>query len=117
VSGKLTAGLAGAINSVAIANASGTDVTFLQTFYEATQEVVVVNTWTTTPNYDSSKGGLLRIASSLIGLSPNASPAGGGQPNETDVAKRLSALKALLDKGLITQADYETKKGEVLKSL
>jgi len=34
-----------------------------------------------------------------------------------DVAERLSRLKALRDQGLITAADYEAKKAEILSSL
>ena len=34
-----------------------------------------------------------------------------------DGARRLAALKDLLDKGLITTEDYEKKKGEILQSL
>jgi len=37
--------------------------------------------------------------------------------NSSDGAKRLIELKSLLDKGLITQKDYDLKKQEILKSM
>ncbi|MNT97638.1 hypothetical protein D3C72_2400020 [compost metagenome] len=41
-------------------------------------------------------------------------PAAGGQ---ADPVQRLQQLKDLLDKGLITPADYDSAKAEVLKKL
>ena len=37
--------------------------------------------------------------------------------NSSDGAKRLIELKSLLDKGLVTQKDYDLKKQEILKSM
>jgi hypothetical protein len=37
--------------------------------------------------------------------------------NSSDGAKRLVELKSLLDKGLVTQKDYDLKKQEILKSM
>jgi membrane protease subunit (stomatin/prohibitin family) len=38
-------------------------------------------------------------------------------PTEEPVEARLEKLKGLLDKGLITAADYDTAKAELLKKL
>jgi membrane protease subunit (stomatin/prohibitin family) len=43
-----------------------------------------------------------------------APPAAAAAP---DSAARLGQLKALLDQGLIQQADYDTAKAEILKKL
>jgi membrane protease subunit (stomatin/prohibitin family) len=46
---------------------------------------------------------------------PQATP--GAQPAGESVEDRLGKLKGLLDKGLITQADYDSTKAELLKKL
>ena len=43
---------------------------------------------------------------------PTAAPAVSGEP-----AEKLAKLKEILDKGLITQQDYETKKADVLSRI
>ena len=53
-------------------------------------------------------------AKALGGASPTIAAA---RANSSDGAERLTALKALLDKGVITQDDYEKKKAEILKTL
>jgi len=51
-----------------------------------------------------------------VPASSSAKPAPGTNPKEekVDVATKLDDLKKLLDRGLITQADYERKKQEIL---
>ena len=44
-------------------------------------------------------------------------PAPAATPAATDPAARLGQLKALLDQGLITQADFDSTKAEILKQL
>ena len=44
-------------------------------------------------------------------------PAQPAQPAQADPVQRLQQLKDLLDKGLITAADYDSAKAEVLKKL
>jgi membrane protease subunit (stomatin/prohibitin family) len=55
------------------------------------------------------------------GLKPNADPQApvgvGAVAGADDPAARLGKLKALLDQGLIAQADYDTAKAEILKKL
>jgi len=46
----------------------------------------------------------------------NADPAMAASPNEMDGKARLQKAKAMLDEGLIDQADYDKIKGEVLTS-
>jgi hypothetical protein len=38
-------------------------------------------------------------------------------PAQGDAEERLRTLKSLLDRGLITQAEYEAKRAEILKGL
>lgn len=42
---------------------------------------------------------------------------GEAQPDDTDPADRLAQLKLLLDRGLISDEDYEAKKAQILSSL
>ena len=66
------------------------------------------------------------VAQSMLGgqgaAQPSAAPAPAAPAAATatgadDPAARLETLKGLLDKGLISQADYDTAKAEVLKKL
>ena len=52
----------------------------------------------------------------------NAAPAGAAAPAAPaaaadDPTAKLAKLKGLLDQGLITQADYDTAKAEVIKKM
>jgi len=49
-------------------------------------------------------------------MTPAAAPAPAPAPAD-DPAARLEKLKGLLEKGLISQADYDSAKAEVLKKL
>ncbi|MHA6824109.1 SPFH domain-containing protein [Ralstonia pseudosolanacearum] len=51
------------------------------------------------------------------GAAPAAQPAAPASPTADDPAARLAKLKELLDKGLITQADFDAGKAAVLKAL
>ncbi|MHA6891119.1 SPFH domain-containing protein [Ralstonia pseudosolanacearum] len=51
------------------------------------------------------------------GAAPAAQPAAPAAPTADDPAARLAKLKELLDKGLITQADFDAGKAAVLKAL
>ncbi|MHA6887323.1 SPFH domain-containing protein [Ralstonia pseudosolanacearum] len=51
------------------------------------------------------------------GAAPAAQPAAPAAPAADDPAARLAKLKELLDKGLITQADFDAGKAAVLKAL
>ncbi len=48
---------------------------------------------------------------------PAAAPAQAEEPAADDPEARLAKLKSLLDKGLVTQADYDSAKAEILKQL
>lgn len=48
---------------------------------------------------------------------PAAAPVPAAAPAADDPAARLATLKGLLDKGLVTQADYDLAKAEILKKL
>ena len=50
-------------------------------------------------------------------LAPPPAPAPAGAPAEDSIENRLQKLKGLLDKGLISAADYDSTKAELLKKL
>ena len=57
------------------------------------------------------------VAQSALGGQTAPPAAAAPAPAADDPAARLEKLKGLLDKGLISQADYDTAKAEVLKKL
>ena len=57
------------------------------------------------------------VAQSALGGQSAPPAAAAPAPAADDPAARLEKLKGLLDKGLISQADYDTAKAEVLKKL
>jgi membrane protease subunit (stomatin/prohibitin family) len=58
------------------------------------------------------------MAQGLSGaFSPVAAPAAAAAPAEDSIENRLQKLKGLLDKGLISAADYDSTKAELLKKL
>lgn len=99
----------------------GTPVTFLLTIYEGSKEIVRLNSWTYTANFSNQKEELQRIANSLTGLAlpttAQTKTESAPNPAQSDAASRLSVLKSLLDKELITKDDYETKKQAILNSM
>ncbi|MDZ4849903.1 MAG: SPFH domain-containing protein [Pirellulaceae bacterium] len=50
-------------------------------------------------------------------LNPQASQPTSSAPAPNDIAARLAQLKALLEQGLIEQADFDAKKQDILKSI
>lgn len=127
ISGKSTARLP-------VAGAEGLPIIVLQTVYEGSQEIVILNSWTTAANYKNQKVELQRIANSLTGIASTTTentslpdkptppdtqnpPEGASNPAQYDVVNKLRVLKSLLDQGLITKDDYETKKQAILNSL
>ena len=95
----------------------GTPIVVLQTIYEGSQEIVIVNTWTIAANYPNQKAELQRIANSLTGIAPATVRESAANPTQSDVVNKLTVLKSLLDQGLITKDDYEAKKQALLKSM
>ena len=57
------------------------------------------------------------IAGAMAGQAPQQPTPVAATPAADDPAARLTKLKALLDQGLITQADYDSTKAEILKKL
>jgi membrane protease subunit (stomatin/prohibitin family) len=49
--------------------------------------------------------------------SMKAAAAGSAAPAAADPVAKLEQLKAMLDKGLIAQADYDAAKAEVLRKM
>jgi hypothetical protein len=68
----------------------------------------------TTPAIKTTTPGSSRILESKPLLE---SPSNTYNPPVSDPARRLGEIKSLLDKGLITQQDYNSKKAEILKSM
>jgi len=60
----------------------------------------------------------LRNSLSLLAAREGQKPvARGGSPAESDPVERMKKLKAMLDGGLISQAEYDAKRAEILKGL
>lgn len=59
----------------------------------------------------------LRQAASRLAPQGTKAPARGSASKQGDPAERLKKLKSLLDGGLITQAEYDAKRAEILKDL
>jgi membrane protease subunit (stomatin/prohibitin family) len=62
------------------------------------------------------------VGASLSTAAPQAAPSAAAPvpapaSAEDDIEARLGKLKGLLDKGLISAADYDTAKAELLKKL
>ena len=57
------------------------------------------------------------MAASLTGTMAPQAPAAPAAPMEEPIEARLTKLKGLLDKGLISPADYDSTKAELLKKL
>ena len=107
---------------IPIIAAERSPVTILQTVYAGNDEIVVLNSWAAASNYLSQKVELKEIANSLRGIRPvimatqNSTKSASGS-DQAEAAKRLAALKSLVDKNLITKDDYETKKQSILNSM
>jgi len=115
-------------------------ITYLQVVYEGSLQFALLRQWTGEDNYSGSKRGFEATAESiqnLVGgnagssrgsnksistLTPTANEIVKNSPQpknkaSTDITSKLENLKQLLDKGLITQKDYDSKKAEILKTL
>jgi membrane protease subunit (stomatin/prohibitin family) len=57
------------------------------------------------------------MAQGMSGAMQPAAPAAPAQPAEVSIEDRLMKLKGMLDKGLISAADYDSTKAELLKKL
>ena len=59
------------------------------------------------------------MAQTMGGMQPAAAPAPApaAAPAAEDFTAKLGKLKVMLDQNLITQADYDTAKAEVLKKM
>jgi hypothetical protein len=101
-------------------------LTYLLTFYEASDEVLLISFWTNTATFVGQKDGFQKILGTISGISASnksiASPIKISVQNSNEVKpsksmERLNDLNELLKKGLITQQDYNNKKAEILKSM
>jgi hypothetical protein len=103
-------------------------LTYLLTFYEGSNEVILISMWSSAANFPNQRGEFQKILNTISGISPSvksiASPSpikiklqdgSGGKPSNS--MGRLNELNELLKKGLITQQDYNIKKAEILKSM
>ncbi len=115
-------------------------ITYFQVLYEGSSQFAMLRQWTGEDRFQSAKGGFEATAASiqnLVGgiagssrdsnkpsstLTPTANENAKKSPQPInkpsgDAASKLETLKQLLDKGLITQKDYDSKKAEILKSM
>lgn len=121
-------------------NLFGSRYTYLMTVLEGANEVVAINTWTNTGNYDKQKGNLIQLASKVTGLEPPPVPAEkpkepantvvavppvadipvapvASSPPASTVEDRLRELNRLYKEGLISKKEFEAKKSEILKAM
>ena len=111
-----------------------TQYTYMLTFFEGSDEIVLVNAYAPSPVFATAKPEVQKVLSTLTGITPTpkvikytttpssiaktVSGSGTQAPLSTsEGSKKLSNLKSMLDKGLITQQDYDTKKSEILKAM
>ncbi len=66
--------------------------------------------------YRAKAQNIQAMAQSMSGMMGQA-PAAPAAPAEMPIEERLAKLKGLLDKGLISAADYDSTKAELLKKL
>jgi hypothetical protein len=119
-------------------------ISYLQTLYEGDSQFVLLRQWTGEKNFPALAMGYENTAKTLKNLvkeksksskesvstatrlSPTLTPTANeilnnsSQPknqSSVDTASKLETLKQLLDKGLITQKDYDLKKAQILKSM
>jgi Short C-terminal domain len=104
---------------------AGNSFTYLHTWFDASNALVLVNVWTTSQNFENVANKFQKIALSVTGLEPekptalNIAPANTSTDTKspTNPATRLKSLKELLDKGLITKEEFDAKKAAILKGL
>lgn len=108
----------------------GTEMVYIITVMEGDNEVLVVNTFTPTSSYQRDRDELRKVAEGVSGIktqetqvaSPTTappqslSPAADSVGTQSNLASKLRELAKLLADGLITKAEYETKRAELLKS-
>ena len=103
--------------------------TYLLTFFETADEVVLLNMWSSTGNFPAQRAEFQRILSTISGVSPPINAPVKSSPITINIEKestksetstsinRLNNLNELLKKGLINQKDYDAKKSEILKTM
>lgn len=104
-------------------------LTYFLTFFETSDEVVLVNVWTSASSFQNKKFEYQKILTTISGVSPPANTPPRSSPIKINIDKsspvssgssgvtRLNDLNELLKKGLINQRDYDSKKSEILKSM
>lgn len=101
-------------------------ITYLLTFYEGADEVLLISFWSNAANFPSHKEGFQKMLNTISGISAatksTATPSPikikvqkGSEVRSSNALERLNELNELLKKGLITQQDYNVKKAEILK--
>ncbi|MEI7430576.1 MAG: hypothetical protein WCL27_08975 [Betaproteobacteria bacterium] len=114
-------------------------MTMQKTLLEGQDEILVIEAWTTEANFPRVKDSFATIISTISGLSPPtllnnteipkaqtsppvtnpnvATRSDSAQISQINPAQRLRDLNQLLKDSLITEADFETKKKEILNSM
>lgn len=103
--------------------------TYFLTFFETSDEVVLVNIWSSASSFQNKKFEFQKILNTISGVSPPVNAPPSASPIKINIEKapsvssgssgasRLNDLNDLLKKGLINQRDYDLKKAEILKSM
>ena len=101
----------------------GPTVTYLYTILEGDNEIAVVNAYAPRDYFEAHKVELKSHAENISGIkAPAAAPAiadssAPEKPIELSAEERLGRLNKLLNDGLISQEDFDTKKQEILRGL
>jgi hypothetical protein len=101
--------------------------TFMLTFFEGSDEIVLVSAYSPSAAFPNAKSDVQRVLDTLTGIVPTpelvkyrSAPLLTDQApllSTSEGSQKLTNLKSMLDKGLITQQDYDTKKAEILKAM
>ncbi len=112
----------------------GVEVVYLLTVLEGDNEVLIINTYTSASNFENQKEEMRQVAYNITGIKSkpvaeqkiDAIPSVSVDTNNAVVpptatnnssAEKIRELAKLLNEGLITKEDYESKKSELLKGM
>jgi len=93
-----------------------------QSYYEGDTQFIFLRQWTREDKFDLYKNDFEGTAKTLVNASQWQSllitnSQTKKEPTSNQAIDRLTALKELFDKGLITKKEYDTKRAEILKGM
>lgn len=102
--------------------------TYLMTFYDGPEELVLINSYALTTVYPIAKPEIQKVLATVTGVvatplpTPRANVSKGSSSSASGTiskspTEKLEALNDMLKKGLITQQDYNSKKVQILQGM